>query len=94
MPEILKVSFGGEQPPDYEYKRLANGLAAVWLYRNAGQNEDGEWSADGVYLETMLSEEDILSVADRYFATPEPEVTVQDLIEAVNILTDMILGGM
>ena len=89
---VNKVYFGGEKPPPYRFTPLKNGKNGVWVHRNIVEDEDG-WSADAVYFETVLPEDEALREADRLFEPVEPMTTVDDLVEAINILTGLVLGG-
>ena len=41
----------------------------------------------------MLSEEEVQARRDSYFQEPEEDVTVSDLVEALGILTNIVLGN-
>ena len=82
------------EPSQVSYIPQADGTAEVWLRRNIReeQTEDGvQWSADEVQFNTCLTEEEVLAQADKYFLE-EPETTIEDVVEALNILTDLIIG--
>lgn len=87
-----RVYFGMNKPAPIDYKQQTDGFAEVWLYRNFKQDDDG-WYADGIFLKTMMSEEEVAANADEYFAEPAPEVTTEDLMDAINILSEIVLGG-
>ena len=72
----------------------ADGSAEVWLRRNIRQEEAEEgpvWTADEVSFRTRLTQEEIIAQADSYFIE-EPETTIDDLIEALDILTGIVIG--
>ena len=50
------------------------------------------WEADEVQIHTRLSEEEVLAQADMYFEE-EIETTIEDLVEALDILTGIVLEG-
>ena len=56
--------------------------------------EDGTmWTANEVYIpHTMLTQEEIEAQFDSYFKIEEPEATIEDLTEALDILTSIVLG--
>ena len=93
----VKVHFGSERPNDIDYKKQVDGLAEVWVYRDVHEEQDAEgnreYVADGVFIRTMLSEEEVQARRDSYFQEPEEDVTVSDLVEALGILTDIVLGN-
>lgn len=94
--EKVRVSFGGNPPQSMtEYLPQRDGFAEVWLYDNLEQTEDGEYIADGVFLRTQLSEEEVESNRERYFASNESdeEVTISDLVDLVSCLADIVLLG-
>ena len=68
-----------------------DGTAEVYLRRNIEQTEEG-WQADEVFVETRLSQAEVEAQFDSYFME-EPEPTIGDLIEAVDILTQIVLEG-
>lgn len=88
--EVIRVHFGAEEPNDIDYREQADGFAEVWLYNNIGQDDDGFY-ADGVFFRTLLSKDEVEAQRDKYFVEQEPEVTVQDLVEAIDILSGLIL---
>ena len=90
--QIEKVYFGCQQPDGIEYRVQPSGTAEVWLYQNIIQNEDGEYEAEGVHFFTVLPIEQIEAQRDSYFTVEEPEPTISDLVEALDILTSIVLG--
>lgn len=90
---IERVSFGGQHPPTMDYKFQETGEAEVWLYDNIHQTEYGDWEADAVFIRTRLSPEEIQANAADYFVPEEPPVTLEDLRDAINILTEIVLEG-
>lgn len=93
--KTIKVHFGAQRPPEIDYRMQANGSAEVWLYNDVHEeiNTDGnsDFVADGIFLETSLTQEEVEAQRDFYFEPVEPETTMADLVEAINILTDIIL---
>ena len=71
-----------------------DGTAEVWLRRNIEpfETEEGSgYKADEVHFRTMLTEEEVLAQADHYFYE-EPETTIDDLVEALDILSSIVIG--
>ena len=93
MKKYTNISFGGEMPKEIDYRKQADGFAEVWLYTNIREVEEDGFVADGVFFKTKLSEEEVLAQKGIYFAEEEPETTIDDLVEAIDILTNIILGG-
>ena len=96
MERYDKIYFGGEQPATIDYKVRPDGTAEVWVYkdvRNVGTEEEPEWVAKGVFFTTALPESEIAANTDQYFVEEEPEPTISDLVEAIDILTNIILEG-
>lgn len=87
-----RISFGGEEPPEHTYRKLNSGFYGCWVYKNA-EEVDGEWYADGAYIETLLPENEAVVACEKLLEPKEPETTVEDLVEAINLLTDLVLGG-
>ena len=72
----------------------------MWLRNNIqlvgrtdGELEWNVWTADEVMLVTHLTREEIEAQFDEYFVIPEPQPTIEDLVEALNIMEDILLGG-
>ena len=88
-----RVQFS-EQPERILYMKN-KGKADVWLRKNITEvtTEEGTlWEADEVYVSTYLSREEIAQQFDSYFEEEIP-ITVEDLAEALDILTNIILEG-
>ena len=95
---MVKIHFGCQKPKEIEYRSQPDGFAEVWIYRDihAEVDSDGnvDFVADGVLLKTKLSEEEVISQRESYFKTDETEeITTADLVEALDILTSIVLGG-
>ena len=92
--QIVKTYFGAERPNEIDYRPQADGLAEVWLYRNITADDEG-YSADGIFFKTAMSEAEVLEQKETFFAkaTEDPETTIADLVEAIGILTNIILEG-
>lgn len=92
---MQKTQFS-EQPDRIFYLPLSNGSAEVALRRNIVETEDSEghpmWEADEVKFISHLSRSEIEAQFDSYFLE-EPETTIEDLKEALQILTEIILEG-
>lgn len=89
-----------EQPERILYLPQADGSAEVWLRNNIRQahKTDGElewdiWVAEEVMFRTHLTLEEVTAQFDSYFTIPDPQPTIEDLVEAMNILEDILLGG-
>ena len=92
----MEKAFFSTEPDQIQYMPQPDGSAEVWLRANIEQieMEDGTaWKADEVHFNTYLTQEEILAQADTYFTEPEPETTIADLVEAIDILTGIILEG-
>ena len=94
-----KVEYS-DRPERILYLPQPDGSAEVWLRNNIRQTEktDGEmtwliWEADEVMISTHLTQEEVEARFDEYFIEPEPTPTIEDLIEALNIMEDILLGG-
>ena len=92
----MQKSFYTEEPDPIQYLLQHDGSAEVWLRTNIEEIETEEgtaWQADEVQFNTHLSQEEVLAQAGAYFAEEEPETTIDDLVEAIDILTGIILEG-
>lgn len=93
----VKVHFGAERPKDIDYRKQVSGIAECWLYRDVHEETDAdgnsEFVAEGVFIETMLTEEEVQARRESYFEEPKEDVTVGDLVEALDILTNIVLGS-
>lgn len=92
----MQKSFYAEEPDRIQYLLQPDGSAEVWLRTNIEETEteDGAvWQADEVQFNTYLSKEEVLAQAGAYFVEEEPETTIADLVEAIDILTGIILEG-
>jgi hypothetical protein len=86
-----------ELPERIDYLQHRDGSAEARLRRNIKEGQDDEgniiWTATEVYIpHTMLSEEEIDARFNDYFVAEEPEATIADLTEAIDILTSIVLG--
>lgn len=91
----MQKTFFTNEPEAILYLPQADGRAEVWLRKNIEmvETEDGPmWEADEVQIHTRLSEEEVLAQADMYFEE-EIETTIEDLVEALDILTGIVLEG-
>ena len=80
-----------EQPERISYLQHDDGSAEVRLRKNITEDGD-QWTALEVFIpRTFLSVEEIERQFDSYFIE-EPEVTIADLTEAIDILTNIVLG--
>ena len=94
--KIEKVNFGNEEPAEITYQEIGDNYYDVWLYDNVSSetDEDGNvnYTADGVHLKTKLSRDEVLAMKNKFFEEDLPEPTITDVIEALDILTEIILG--
>lgn len=91
----MQKTYFSEEPQRILYLPQSDGKAEVCLRKNIEHidGDDGEqWVADEVQFKTMLSQEEVLSQFDEYFVE-EIETTISDLVEAIDILTGIILEG-
>lgn len=91
----MDKTFFTERPERMAYLQQGDGTAEVWLRDNIEREETEEgvrWSADEVMIRTHLSQDEIESQFDSYFFI-EPETTVADLVEAIDLLTTIVLEG-
>ena len=92
----ITKTFYSEEPDRIAYYPQKDGSAEVYLRQNIAQEPDGEggtvWTADEVFLRTHLSREDIEEQFETYFEE-NIETTIEDLAEAIEILTGIILEG-
>ena len=90
----MQKAYFTQEPGRVWYIPQTDGSAEVWLRRNIEEIETEEgtqWRADEVTFTTRLTEEEVLEQADSYFIE-EPETTISDLVEAIDILTGIIIG--
>ena len=91
-----KVTFT-EEPEVILYMPQVNDTADVWLRKNIEIKKDTEgneyYKADEVYFNTRLTKEEVMEQFDSYFIIEEPEPTIQDLVEALDIVTQIVLEG-
>ena len=90
----MQKAYFTAEPDRILYMPQADGSAEVWLRRNINQEEAKEgtvWTADEVFFKTRLTEEEVIAQADKYFIE-EPETTIDDLVEALDILTSIVIG--
>lgn len=91
-----KVQFS-ELPEKIFYLKHSDGSAEARLRRNIQEVETDDgvmWTATEVFIpHTMLTVEELDGQFDTYFYE-EPETTIADLTEAIDILTEIVLGGM
>lgn len=93
--EMVKIHFGCQKPKEIEYRSQPDGFAEVWIYRDihAEVDSDGntDFVADGVMIRTKLSESEVEAQKKSYFKEPSEDVTVADLVEAIDILASIVL---
>lgn len=90
---MQKVYFTAE-PGQILYMPQADGSAEVWLRKNINEKTSAEgtiWTADEVFFKTHLTEKEVIAQADKYFVE-EPETTINDIVEALDILTSIVIG--
>lgn len=93
---MIEKTYSSTEPERAEVRTLRNGSHEIRLHRNIRQEDDGEggqiWTADEVLIVTRLEPEEVLEHFDDYFEERTP-VTLEDLVEAVDILAGIILEG-
>ena len=87
----MQKTYFTTEPDRVSYQPTSEGTAEVYLRRNIEETEEG-WQADEVFFVTRLSQEEVVAQFDSYFIE-EPEPTIGDLVEAVDILTQIVLEG-
>ena len=87
----MQKTFFSKEPEKILCLSQSDGTAEVYLRKNIKQTEDG-WEADEVQIRTRLTEQEILTQFDSYFVE-EIETTIGDLVEAIDILTEIVLEG-
>lgn len=91
----MQKAYYTTEPERISYLPQVNGKAEVYLRKNieSVETENGVvWTADEVQVYTMLSREEVLAQFDSYFVE-EIETTIDDLVEAIDILTGIVLEG-
>lgn len=91
------VHYADDFIPVERCERRLDGVVDVWLRRDPRETENGH-IADEIYLTFPIDEAPTLEALktdiDRYFeADATPETTLQDVIEALNELAGIVLGG-
>lgn len=90
----MEKAYFTAEPDRIIYLPQSDGSAEVRLRRNitSEETEEGQvWTADEVFFRTRLPQEEVEAQFDSYFIE-EPETTMDDLVEALNILTDLMIG--
>jgi hypothetical protein len=87
----MQKTYFSTEPEKILYQPQSDGTAEVYLRKNIEQTEEG-WVADEVQIRTRLTEREILAQLDSYFVE-EIETTIGDLVEAIDILTGIVLEG-
>lgn len=92
------VYYTGELVPVERGVRKPDSVVDVWLRRNPREDADGRKLADELYMtfteDDAPSYDELLENIDTYFENDAtPETTIQDIVEALNELTTIILGG-
>lgn len=91
------VHYTGDFIPVERCERRLDGLVDVWLRRNPRENA-GNKCADEIHMTFPIDEapslEALQADIDAYFAADAtPETTLQDVVDALNMLEEIILGG-
>lgn len=92
------VYYTGEFVPIERSVRKLDRVVDVWLRCNPREDSDGLKMADELYIQFSVdnapSYEFLQAHIDDYFtADATPETTIQDIVDALNELADIILGG-
>lgn len=92
------VYFTGEFIPVERSVRKLDKVVDVWLRRNPREHGNGAVKADEIYLtfpaDNAPTLDELTANIDAYFeADATPETTMQDIVDALNMLETLILGG-
>lgn len=93
-----KVYFTGEFVPIERSVRKLDRVVDVWLRRNPREAKSGVKMADELTLtfpaDNAPTLDELAANIDAYFeADATPETTMQDIVDALNMLEELILGG-
>ena len=93
------VYYTGKFVPVERSVRKLDRVVDVWLRRNPREAKSGVKMADELTLtfsaDNVPTLEELTANIDSYFeADATPETTLQDIVDALNELTDLIIGGM
>lgn len=92
------VYYTGEFKPVERDVRKLDRMVDVWLRRNPREAEDGMKMADEIKLTFPVDDapsfEELSENLDAYFdADATPKTTLDDVMDAINMLADIVLGG-
>ena len=87
----MQKTYFSTKPEKILYLPQSDGTAEVYLRKNIEQTEDG-WEADEAQICTRLTEQEVLAQFESYFVE-QIETTIGDLVEAIDILTGIVLEG-
>lgn len=92
------VYYTGEFKPVERCVRKLDGVVDVWLRRNPREDADGQKLADELYISFPEGDAPTLEALeadiDGWFeADATPEATLRDIVEALNALAELMLGG-
>lgn len=92
------VYYTGEFIPVERSVRKLEHIVDVWLRRNPREDNDGVKLADELTLtfpaDNAPTLEELTANIDAYFeADATPETTMQDIVDALNMLEELLLGG-
>ena len=99
---VTEIQYTGELIPVELTKRPLDGIADLWMRKNPRTEVDPEGNiiqlADEAYMTFKIGEEptqeEVEADFDSWFASAAaPEATLQDALDAINILSSIIFGG-
>jgi hypothetical protein len=95
---MYTVYYTGEFVPVERDVRKLDRIVDVWLRRNPRTDSDGMNMADEIHLtfpaDAAPTFDELSAHIDDYFlADSMPETTLEDVMDAINMLTDIVLGG-
>ena len=99
---VNTIQYTGEFVPVELSERPLDGLTDLWLRKNPRTDVDPDGNpiqiADEAYMEISSDEaptrEEVEADFEGWYAkATTPETTLQDAIDAINVLSDIIFGG-
>lgn len=88
--EIKKIHFSKEPTNLCDYRMQDDGFAEVWLFDNIQQDEE-DWTADGIFLRTMLTQEEIEAHKAKFFVVEAPTPTIEERVDVLESTSDDII---
>ena len=88
--EIKKIHFSEKPTSLCDYRIQDDGFAEVWLFDNLQPDEEG-WVADGVFLRSMLTKEEIEAHKAEFFVVEAPTLTIEERVDVLESTSDDII---